>query len=111
MANNPFELAGHEVMPGQRLQFDLPAAQLFTHTPLDMPVEVFHGKHAGPVLLVCGAIHGNELNGVEIIRRLRTVSALKRLRGTLVLVPLVNLHGFINKSRSTPTGGTSTGAF
>jgi len=102
MANNPFKLAGHEVMPGQRLQFDLPAAQLFTHTPLDMPVEVFHGKHAGPVLLVCGAIHGNELNGVEIIRRLRTVSALKRLRGTLVLVPVVNLHGFINKSRYLP---------
>lgn len=102
MARASFVLAGREVQPGQRLQFDLPAAQLFTHTPLDMPVEVIHGKRAGPVLLVCAAIHGNELNGVEIIRRLRTLRALNSLRGTLVLVPVVNLHGFIDKSRYLP---------
>ncbi len=102
MARAPIEFAGREVRPGERLQFDLPAAQLFTHTRLDMTVEVIHGKRAGPVLLVCAAIHGNELNGVEIIRRLRTLSRLNSLRGTLVLVPVVNLHGFINKSRYLP---------
>jgi len=67
-----------------------------------MPVEVIHGKRPGPVLLVCGAIHGNELNGVEIIRRLRTLRAVNHLQGTLILVPVVNLHGFINKSRYLP---------
>ena len=102
MARQSFSLAGHEIAPGQRLQFELQAAQLFTHTPLDMSVEVIHGRRDGPVLLVCAAIHGDELNGVEIIRRLRQLPALRSLRGTLILVPVVNLHGFINKSRYLP---------
>ncbi|HEY5645189.1 MAG TPA: succinylglutamate desuccinylase/aspartoacylase family protein, partial [Pseudomonadales bacterium] len=101
-SNKPFKIARHVVEPGSRLQFDLPAAQLYTHTPLDMPVEVVHGRRAGPVLLICGAIHGNELNGVEIIRRLRSLQTLRHLRGTLVLVPIVNLFGFIHQSRYLP---------
>jgi len=96
--NQPLQLAGHTVMPGERMQFDLPAANLYTHTPLGMPVEVMHGQYAGPVLLVCAAIHGDELNGVEIIRRLRSIKAMSRLHGTLVLVPVVNLFGFIMRS-------------
>lgn len=101
-ASKPFKIARHVVEPGNRLQFDLPAAQLYTHTPLDMPVEVIHGRRPGPVLLICGAIHGNELNGVEIIRRLRSLATLRHLRGTLVLVPIVNLFGFIHQSRYLP---------
>jgi hypothetical protein len=98
----PFEIAGHVVEPGQRIQFDLPTANLFTHAPLNMPVEVIHGRNRGPVLLVCAAIHGDELNGVEIIRRVRSFRSLDRLHGTLVLVPVVNLFGFIHKSRYLP---------
>ena len=98
----PFEIAGHVIQPGERLQFDLPTANLYTHTPLNMPIEVIHGRTTGPVLLVCAAIHGDELNGVEIIRRVRSFAALGRLRGTLVLVPVVNLFGFIHQSRYLP---------
>ncbi len=98
----PFEIAGRTVQPGERIQFDLPTANLFTHTPLNMPIEVIHGRTAGPVLLVCAAIHGDELNGVEIIRRARSFTALNKLRGTLVLVPVVNLFGFIHQSRYLP---------
>lgn len=98
----PFEIAGHVIQPGQRLQFDLPTANLYTHTPLNMPVEVFHGKYAGPVLLICAAVHGDELNGVEIIRRMGSVRGLDKLHGTLVLVPVVNLFGFIHQSRYLP---------
>ncbi len=98
----PFEIAGRVVQPGSRLQFDLPTANLYTHTPLNMPVEVIHGRLSGPVLLVCAAIHGDELNGVEIIRRMRSFRSLSRLRGTLVLVPVVNLFGFIHQSRYLP---------
>lgn len=97
-----FELADQRIKPGERRQFDLPGAKLYTHTPLSTPVEVIHGKKNGPTLLVCSAVHGNELNGVEIIRRLRTLPALNELAGTLVLVPVVNLHGFINQSRYLP---------
>ncbi len=97
-----FEIAGFSVEPGSRRQFDLPAAQLYTHTPLDMPIEVIHGTTPGPALLVCAALHGDELNGVEIIRRLRVQKSLERIRGTLVLVPAVNLLGFVHRSRYLP---------
>ncbi|MFU8814027.1 MAG: succinylglutamate desuccinylase/aspartoacylase family protein [Pseudomonadales bacterium] len=100
--NPGVQFAGVHVGPGERVSFDLPGAQLYTHTPLDMPVEVICGRAAGPVLLVCAAIHGDELNGVEIIRRLRAMKVLQRLRGTLVLVPVVNLFGFIHRSRYLP---------
>lgn len=96
------EIAGQVVQPGSRVQFDLPIANLYTNTPLNMPVEVIHGRRAGPVLLVCAAIHGDELNGVEIIRRVRSFRTLRRLHGTLVLVPVVNLFGFIHQSRYLP---------
>jgi len=98
----PFEIAGRRVRRGERLQFELPMAQLYTQTPLDMAVEVVHGRWQGPVLLVCAGIHGDELNGIEVIRRLRTLASLDRLRGTLVLVPIVNLFGFLNQSRYLP---------
>ncbi len=100
--NPGVEIGGVKVAAGERVSFDLPGAQLYTHTPLDMPVEVICGRTDGPVLLVCGAIHGDELNGVEIVRRLRTLKVLNRLHGALVLVPVVNLFGFIHRSRYLP---------
>ena len=102
MKAEALELAGRVVEPGERIRFDLPIANLYTHTPLNFPVEVIHGRLAGPALLVCAAIHGDELNGVEIIRRLRSFRSLNRLHGTLILVPVVNLFGFIHQSRYLP---------
>ncbi|MCW8908538.1 MAG: succinylglutamate desuccinylase/aspartoacylase family protein [Sedimenticola sp.] len=91
-----------EVLPGQRLTIDLPIAQLYTHTPLTMPVQVVRGRKSGPRLFVCAAIHGDEINGVEIIRRLLNLPLLKRLRGDLVAVPIVNVPGFLQRSRYLP---------
>ncbi len=101
-SNHSITIGDVTVAPGERKRFDMPMARLYTHTPLDMPVEVINGERAGPVLLVCAAIHGDELNGVEIIRRLRVLKALDRLRGALVLAPVVNLFGFIHQSRYLP---------
>ncbi|MGR8947678.1 MAG: succinylglutamate desuccinylase/aspartoacylase family protein [Gammaproteobacteria bacterium] len=98
----PVEIAGRVIQPGGRAQFNLPGVNLYTNTPIDMPIEVIHGRYAGPTLLICAAIHGDELNGVEIIRRLRRFRSLGRLRGTLVLVPVVNMFGFIHQSRYLP---------
>jgi len=98
----PFELAGVTVAPGKRAVVEMPAAQLYTNTPLNIPVHVVHGRKPGPVLLVCAAIHGDELNGVEIIRRILQTQSLRSLRGTLVAVPVVNVFGFIHKSRYLP---------
>jgi uncharacterized protein len=102
MARAPFELAGVRVAPGSRAQIDVPIAKLYTHAPLHIPVEVVHGRQPGPVLLVCGAIHGDEINGVEIVRRLLRSSAIRRLRGTLIAVPIVNVFGFVQHTRYLP---------
>jgi predicted deacylase len=98
----PFKLAGREVQPGEHAVVELHGAQLYTQTPVEIPVHVIHGRRDGPVLMVCAAIHGDELNGVEIIRRLLRHSGVRGLRGTLLAVPVVNVFGFIDGSRYLP---------
>ncbi|CUS47297.1 MAG: putative deacylase [Idiomarinaceae bacterium HL-53] len=98
----PFVVGDSEVAPGTRKAIEIPAARLYNDTPLDLVVEVFHGTKKGPVLLVCAAIHGDELNGIEICRRLLGVVDPKQLAGTLLVVPIVNMFGFIQQSRYLP---------
>jgi predicted deacylase len=93
---------GVRVAPGERRTVDVPAALLYTHAPVTLPVHVVHGRRDGPVLLVSAAIHGDEINGVEVIRRLLQLPALDRLRGTLLAVPIVNVFGFTARSRYLP---------
>lgn len=93
---------GIEVLPGQRETIDLPVAKLYTHTMLAMPLHVVNGKRPGARLFVSGAIHGDELNGVEIIRRLLKLPILNRMRGSLIAIPIVNVHGFLDRSRYLP---------
>ncbi|MGM0542114.1 MAG: succinylglutamate desuccinylase/aspartoacylase family protein [Pseudomonadota bacterium] len=100
--NKSITIGGITVLPGERKTIDLVVGKLYTHSELTMPVQVLCGKQSGPVLFVCAAIHGDELNGVEIIRRLLKVNSLNRLKGTLIAVPIVNLHGFINHTRYLP---------
>ena len=102
MARAPFEIAGEQVKAGTRKTVEVPVAKLYTHTPLHIPVEVIHGRRDGPVMMVCGAIHGDEINGVEIIRRVLKNSALRHLRGTLLAVPIVNVFGFVQRTRYLP---------
>lgn len=90
------------ITPGTRTTIDLPVGRLYTHTTISMPVHVVHSRKPGPRLFVCAAIHGDEINGVEIIRRLLTMPALKRVRGSLIAVPIVNVHGFTHHSRYLP---------
>jgi predicted deacylase len=95
-------IGGIELKPGERRIIDLPVTDLSTHTPVTMPVQVVRGRRAGPTLFVCAALHGDEINGVEVIRRLLRLTALKRLRGTLIAVPIVNVLGFLSQSRYLP---------
>jgi len=96
------EIGGVSVEPGGRVTIDLPVANLSTHTQMNMPVQVLRGRRPGPTLFVCGALHGDEIVGVEIIRRLLNQKTLARLRGTLIAVPIVNVFGFIGGSRYLP---------
>lgn len=95
-------IGNRNVLPGERVVVDLPVADLYTHTRLTMPVHVVNGRRRGPTLFITGALHGDELNGVEIIRRVLRLSALKRLRGCVLAAPIVNVFGFINRSRYLP---------
>ncbi len=100
--NEPITVGEVTVMPGHRKNVNLPIADLYTATSLFMPLQILCGRSAGPTLFVSAALHGDELNGVEIIRRLLRRKALKSLRGTLLAIPIVNVHGFINQSRYLP---------
>lgn len=90
------------VSAGTRATINLPVADLYTGTSLSMPVQVVNGRRDGPTLFVCAAIHGDEMNGVEIIKRLLARKALSSMRGTLLAVPVVNVHGFLDLSRYLP---------
>ena len=98
----PIEIAGVTVEPGNRQSIDIPLPSFYTHSSVNMPVHVIHGRRPGPVLLVSAAIHGDEINGVEIIRRLLVNKSIDSIRGTLIAIPVVNVYGFVSKSRYLP---------
>lgn len=100
--NHSITVGGVTVKPGQRQSIDLPIADLYTTTSLHMPLQVICGRQAGPTAFVSAAVHGDEINGVEIVRRLLQLKALQRLKGNLLLVPVVNVHGFLDRSRYLP---------
>ncbi|HEY5739744.1 MAG TPA: succinylglutamate desuccinylase/aspartoacylase family protein [Gammaproteobacteria bacterium] len=96
------DIAGVTVKPGNRQSIDIPLPSFYTHSSVNMPVHVVRGRKPGPVLLVCATIHGDEITGVEIIRRLLTHKFINRIRGTLIAIPVVNVYGFVSKSRYLP---------
>ncbi|MDH3440079.1 MAG: succinylglutamate desuccinylase/aspartoacylase family protein [Gammaproteobacteria bacterium] len=98
----PFEIGGESIGPGSRRTVDIPVSVLSDHTPVTMSVHVVHGRRAGPTLFVSAAVHGDEIIGVEILRRLLRTKSLDRLRGTLLAIPVVNSFGFLNRSRYLP---------
>ena len=97
-----FELAGKRIEPGSHQHILIPAVRLYNDAPLDLRVDVFHGTKPGPVMLLCAAIHGDELNGIEVCRQIINQTDPLRLHGTLIVVPIVNLFGFVQQSRYLP---------
>lgn len=95
-------IGGHEIPPGSRETVHLPVAPMYTAMEMTMPVHVIRGRRDGPRLFVSAAIHGDEINGVEIVRRLLSRPELSRLRGTLIAVPVVNVYGYTARSRYLP---------
>ncbi len=98
----PLTIGGESVAPGERRAIELPLSRVFSHIDFNMPVQVVRGRRPGPVLCVSAGVHGDELNGVEIVRRLMKQSALGRIRGTLIAVPVVNVFGFLQQTRYLP---------
>lgn len=102
MTTPSITIAGREVAPGTRARVDIALPNLYTTTPVFMPVHVIHGHRPGPRLFITGSIHGDEINGVEIIRRLLLQKSLRHLRGSILAVPVVNVYGYVRQSRYLP---------
>ncbi len=95
-------IAGEKILRGERRQLAVTVAKLYDFTDMKMPVVVQRGEEDGPVLFVSAAIHGDEINGVDIVRRLLKDRRLAKIRGTLIAIPIVNVFGFNDKSRYLP---------
>jgi predicted deacylase len=95
-------IGGNEIKAGTQQSIHLPLPQFYNYSPTSMIVHVFHGRNPGPCLLVSSALHGDEINGVEIIRRVLGHKSINRIKGTLILIPVINVFGFVAQSRYLP---------
>ena len=97
-----FRIGTEEVPAGTRKPVELYVSALSNRTPMVLPVQVVHGREEGPSLFISGVLHGDEVMGVEVVRRVLGHSALRDMRGTLLAVPIVNAYGLISHSRYMP---------
>lgn len=104
MKNTNLQICDTTIHPGESLTLALPMPELFSCAPMYMPIKVAHGKQPGPCLLIIAAMHGNEVNGTEIINKLMASKSLNRLKGTIIAIPVLNIFGLINRSRYLPGG-------
>lgn len=95
-------IGGETILPGKTVQIEMPVVRLYTDTDICMPVHVIRSKHDGPTVFVSAAVHGDELNGIETIRRLIKQKSLRLTCGTVIFVPMVNVYGVLNQSRYMP---------
>jgi len=93
-----------EILPGEEKQINATIAKLPTRTPIDIPIIVSRSKKEGPTLLLMAGMHGDEINGVEIVRRMIANSLHHPLIGSVICIPILNIHGFIHFSRQVPDG-------
>jgi hypothetical protein len=94
-----------EILPGETKQVNLDVSKLASGTVISMQANVYRSKNKGPVILLTGGVHGDEINGVEIVRRASKLKMFNNLKcGTVITIPMVNIYGFINFSRDLPDG-------
>lgn len=95
-------VGGKEIAPGERATVHIPVSRRSSLHEVWLPCTVVRGRRDGPRLFVCAAIHGDEIGGVEIVRRLLSLRPLARLRGALIVVPIVKVYGFWARQRTLP---------
>jgi predicted deacylase len=104
MPSTSIDILGKSVAPGKGVQIYLDIAKLHTRTKIEVPVIIERGKHQGPTILITGGIHGDEINGVEIVRQLVSKGFHKPQRGMVICIPVVNIFGYLNQMRQFPDG-------
>lgn len=98
------EILGREIKLGESVQIKMDIAKLYTRSTVEVSIFVARGKEEGPCILLSGGIHGDEVNGVEIVRQIITKGLNKPDKGTVICIPLVNVFGFLNQKREFPDG-------
>ncbi len=104
LKHKKFVILNEEIHPGKGAQLNLEVAHLHTHTPVQVPVIVERGKVDGPVVLLMAGMHGDEINGMEIIRRVIRKGYNKPTEGIIICIPVFNIFGFLNVMRVLPDG-------
>ncbi len=102
--NKTIIINGTNVKPGQNKLLPIEIARLPTGTLIDIPIHVFNSKRAGPTILVQAGLHGDEINGVETLRRMLENNDFEITKGAVIVVPILNVFGFIHFSRDVPDG-------
>jgi len=95
---------GEEIGPGEDRQVHISIARLPTYTNIDLSIRVIRAEQDGPVILLSGGLHGDEINGTEIVRRMISGNQLGLTSGTVIAIPLMNVYGFIQNVRGVPDG-------
>ncbi len=98
----PIELLGETVAPGEKFRLSWISGETFAGAPVPIPARVARGSQPGPTLCLTAGVHGDELNGIEVVRRVLQEIEPSKLHGTLIGVPIVNLQGFRQASRYLP---------
>lgn len=102
--NKAIRISGDTVLPGEDKLLRIEIARLPTGTLIDIPIHVFNAKRPGPTVLVQAGLHGDEINGVETLRRMLENKDFRIVRGAVMVVPILNVFGFIHFSRDVPDG-------
>lgn len=97
-------LLGESIPLGTGRRLDLGLASLFTDTPVEVPVIVERAAVPGPTVLITAGIHGDEVNGMEVVRQVISHGVNRPVRGSIICIPVINVFGFIGKSRYFPDG-------
>lgn len=104
-SNKPIQINGTTIQPGASAQLNLNLYQLPTKTAIEIPVYIFRSLNPGPTLLLLAGMHGDEINGVEIVRRLITRKDIRKpLCGSVIAIPVINIVSFLYGSRELPDG-------
>lgn len=103
-SNNVLEILDEQVKPGKSATINFNMAKLYTTTSVEVPVIIERSKKPGPIVLITAGIHGDEINGVEIVRQIISKGINKPQKGTIICIPVVNIFGFLNLRREFPDG-------
>src|SRR5688572_29659329 len=102
--NGDIVINGITIPKGETVLTKLIISRLPSGTIIDIPIHIFRSEHDGPVVLLMAGMHGDEVNGIEIVRRMIRRKMLQPLKGTIIAIPILNIYGFLNFSREVPDG-------